>query len=404
MPTASEVQDAEQRLWGPGGEVAFRQRQGRLRSGAARRRAPQIAPAADPRFMRHSSLSSAHPSSPIYRAAWGRYMLDQATDTDMSVLRMRLPTGDEDSTPAELRAVLEQRDLGVGSGSIGGFTVPATAATALARVVKAYSAVIRVAQSWETTSGSDAVLPLVSDDSANSAAITAENSLVASTGADITLTGRTFHSYPYVSKIIKLPWTLLRDTSVPLESRLADVFGARLGRGLNVHLTSGTGAGAQPEGYLTNLTVGPTLPTGNTTTFTYNGVVDLVHSVDPAYRELPGCAFMCNDTSLAALQELKDSSNRPLWVASDTGPNGKLMGFDVVINPTAPNPAANVVGALTFGNWQLGYVVRVVGGTQYIRLAERYADTLEIGVMSYARFDGQPLDAAALRGLKHSAT
>ncbi len=45
------------------------------------------------------------------------------------------------------------------------------------------------------------------------------------------------------------------------------------------------------------------ITTAGATTITYDNIVDLVHSVDPAYRA--GARFMFNDTVLASIRKLK---------------------------------------------------------------------------------------------------
>src|SRR3546814_16862749 len=81
------------------------------------------------------------------------------------------------------------------------------------------------------------------------------------------------------------------DSSIDGESFVRSRLGTLLGRITNKHCTTGTG-GSQPNGLITAATVGKTGTTGQTLTVIYDDLVDLEHSVDPAYREGGNCSFM----------------------------------------------------------------------------------------------------------------
>src|SRR3546814_11896145 len=79
------------------------------------------------------------------------------------------------------------------------------------------------------------------------------------------------------------------DSSIDGESFVRSRLGTLLGRITNKHCTTGTG-GSQPNGLITAATVGKTGTTGQTLTVIYDDLVDLEHSVDPAYREGGNCS------------------------------------------------------------------------------------------------------------------
>src|SRR5205807_937527 len=113
------------------------------------------------------------------------------------------------------------------------------------------------------------------------------------------------------------------------------------GRIIATHLVNGTGT-AQPTGILTGITAGKTGATGQTTTVIYDDLVDLSHSVDPAYRQLGRCVFLMNDTTRGAIAKLKDGYGRPLFVPSVTaGETDTILGYRVVVDQAMPNMAAN---------------------------------------------------------------
>src|SRR3546814_11000051 len=96
------------------------------------------------------------------------------------------------------------------------------------------------------------------------------------------------------------------DSSIDGESFVRSRLGTLLGRITNKHCTTGTG-GSQPNGLITAATVGKTGTTGQTLTVIYDDLVDLEHSVDPAYREGGNCSFMMADGSVKTIQKIKDS-------------------------------------------------------------------------------------------------
>src|SRR5690606_12480293 len=90
-------------------------------------------------------------------------------------------------------------------------------------------------------------------------------------------------AYTYTSKLMKVSWQLLNDSAFDLPSFLGRKAGERIGRAWAAHLVGGTGTG-QPTGLVANCTVGHTGATSAAPAITYDDMIDLEHSVDPAYR------------------------------------------------------------------------------------------------------------------------
>jgi HK97 family phage major capsid protein len=183
--------------------------------------------------------------------------------------------------------------------------------------------------------------------------------------------------------------------------------GTRIRRGVANHLINGTGTG-QPTGLLTNVRTGATGVTGETVPVAYADLVNLIHAVDPAYRQGGNCKFLTNDLTLEAIQKLVDTTNRPLWSPGYPGGIGRatpqtILGYPFVIDNAMPIMAANAK-SIAFGDFKAGYVVRQVQGVQVIRLDERYADFLQTGWQAYARFDGIIDDGNATACFVNSAT
>ncbi|MFJ4712716.1 phage major capsid protein [Streptomyces sp. NPDC088785] len=294
----------------------------------------------------------------------------------------------------------ELRAAGVATGAAGGYTVPPEFRAKLVEAQKFYSSMRDVAEVITTESGATLPWP-TNDDTANVGAILAENTQV--TEQDITFGTKDVDAYVYTSKLVRVSLQLLNDSAFDLEGWLAKVLGRRIGRAQNAHFTTGTGS-SQPEGVQTNATIAKTGANGQTTSVTYDDAIDLIHSVDPAYRNSGRAQWMLADGTLAAFRKLKDGQNRPLWEPSvQVGVPDGLLGYAYTINTDMPAMAANAKSIL-FGDFYAGYLIRDVQDVQLLRLAERYADYLQVGFLAFSRSDGIPQDTAAYKAYRNSAT
>jgi HK97 family phage major capsid protein len=150
-------------------------------------------------------------------------------------------------------------------------------------------------------------------------------------------------------------------------------------------------------------TAGNSTTSGETTSITYDDLVELEHSVDPAYRK--NARFMMSDTALKTVKKLKDGIGRPLWMAGlavkepDT-----INSYPYVINQDVAVPAASAKTVL-FGDFT-NYFIRRVAGVQVLRLTERYADYNQVGFLAFQRWDGQLVDAGThpIKYLQQSAS
>jgi hypothetical protein len=131
---------------------------------------------------------------------------------------------------------------------------------------------------------------------------------------------------------------------------------------------------------------------------TADELIDLQHSVDPAYRS-DRSRWMMADSTLAAIRKLKDSQGHYLLEPDvRAGIPNTLLGYPVVINNDMAAMATGVKSIL-FGDFTAGYVVRDVLDVRVIRMAERYADYFQVGFVAFMRSDGLVQDSAAYRAL-----
>jgi HK97 family phage major capsid protein len=258
--------------------------------------------------------------------------------------------------------------------------------------MKDYGAVINEAEVITTDSGNNLPWPTV-DDTSNVGVILAENTQMAE--QDATVGQASLDAYVISSKLTRVSFQLLQDSAVDPEALIVSLHGERIGRGMNVYLTTGTGT-AQPDGIVTNAATGVTA--AGAAAITADELIDLVHSVDPAYRN-ERAAFMLADATLAKVRKLKDSQNQYLWQPGlQAGQAGSLFGHRYVVNQQMPAATTGNKSVL-FGDFREGYVVRIVRQIQNIRFSERYADYLQVGFTSFARFDGTQKNASAYKAL-----
>ncbi|MFD7093391.1 phage major capsid protein [Streptomyces xanthophaeus] len=292
----------------------------------------------------------------------------------------------------------EVRALGTSPDTAGGYLVPDELRATMTETMKAFGGILSLANVITTATGNDLAWPS-NDDTSNEGALLAENTQVGE--QDITVGRRALKAHTYTSKLVRLSLQLATDSVFDLEAWLPRKLGERIGRAAAGHFATGTGID-QPEGITTGATVGKQGASGQTTSIIYDDLIDLEHSVDLAYRG--NARYLMSDSMLKTIRKLKDGQNRPLWVPTPvTGMSPTINGWEYTIDNKMPVPAASAK-TIIFGDIKAGYVVRQVQGVQMLRLAERYADYLQVGFIGFARFDGMVDDPSAIRAYQHAAS
>ena len=295
-----------------------------------------------------------------------------------------------------------QNAQGVGTGSGGGYTVPQGFYDELQDAQKAYGGMMEpgVAFVCDTSTGNPLPIP-TDNDTTNSGAILTENTQVGT--QDITFGSINLGAYTYTSKLVLVSNQLLQDSAFNLDSFLAGKLGTRIARAINTHFTVGTGSG-QPNGVITAATAGPVGAAGETTSLVFDDLINLEHSVDPAYRK--NARFMFADDTLKAIKKLKDNQGRYIWdpgltVAKEPA---TINSYQYTVNQDMPVMAANAK-SVAFGDFSKYFIRRIVG-TQVLRLTERYADYNQTGFVAFQRWDGNLIDAGThpIKYFANSAT
>ncbi len=296
----------------------------------------------------------------------------------------------------------EQRSGQVSSpGSAGGYLV-AVDTSLMSEVdvaLKRYGNIFEVATVVDTPTGAPLPWPTI-DDTSNLAEITAENGTVGQT--DMSFAQKQLSAYKYDSGFIKVSWELMNDSIIDLASFVGRMSGIRLGRKLNKDFVSGTAGVNNPTPLTLSATDSGVSP-ASATVLTYSELLGWFHSIDPAYRDEPGCAWMFADSFLQMLRGIVDVNGRPLLNSSLEGISGGIPAMrqtlfekPYYVNQAVASPASSAKAGF-FGDLSKIIIRRVSGGEEggynLVRLNEKFADTGQIAFLTWGRFDSLLSDA-----------
>ncbi len=304
-------------------------------------------------------------------------------------------------TAQEIEAI--RNTMSTTTGSEGGFTVQPVVASTLIEALKDFGAMRRLAERLVTTTGADLSFPST-DGTSEEGEIIAQN--LPSSDADIAFGTVPLNTYKFSSKVVAIPIELLQDSNIDVVALVNRRLRERVGRIQNRLFSVGTGT-AQPFGVATAATAGKVGTTGQTLTVTYDDLVDLVDSIDPAYQT-EAQRFHFSQTVRRVVRKIKDTAGRPIWTPSyDEGMSAKtpdlLLGYPVEINNHMPVPAANAK-SITFGDHSK-YIVRDAMELTMFRFEDSaYLKKGQVGFMAWARAGGNLTDTNAVKAYQHSAT
>ena len=321
--------------------------------------------------------AAAGKDTPEYRRAFADYLLN----------------GAQGISP-ETRSLIEKRDSI--SGLSAGVLIPTDLASSIEIALKTYGGMFEAGQIITTSKGGDLTFPTVNDTAAK-ATIVAEYDQ--STKRTPTFGSVTLKAFTYRTPIIPVSLELLQDSAFDLDSLLSQLLSESFGRGVNEHLTTGSGTG-QPRGIVTAATA---IENGAAAgAITLDNIIDLIAGVDSAYAKTG--KFMFNHKTLWALAKIKDTHGQYIWQENArVGQPGTIFGKGYVINDDVADIGAGNASVL-FGDLSK-YKIRLVKGFRVIRLNELLAEYLSIGLFGFARVDGTLIDAGThpVKKLVHGA-
>lgn len=319
--------------------------------------------------------------------------------------------GNLGSMDPEARAVLragyqaipaEQRAQTSGTDSAGGYTVPTELLNIIEVSMKAHGPMYNGSVITEivTNGGGQLTMPTVDDTTVTAGAHTEGATLTDDGGKDVTFVGKALDAFAFNTEWLRVSRELADDSIFAMENLIGELLGERLARIANAQLTTGSGSSA-PNGIVTASALGKTAAA--TSAITWDEVLDLEHSVDPAYRTAPKVAYMFNDATLKALRQLKDGDGNYLWQMGNVqaGIPNTFNGRTYHINQDVADLGA-AAKVMLFGDFGKYYVRKV--GQPLIGAIEDKDFWPGFGMAGYIRFDGELSNTGAVKHLITAAS
>lgn len=328
---------------------------------------------------------------------------------ETGALRAMLAGGLSALSPDQRQAMASRQNpdiraaMSTTTGTEGGYTVATEYNRQLIEAMRALGGVRPVAHVFQTATGATMNFP-TADSTAEEGEIVGQNAPVA--GGETAFGNATMDVFKYSSKKIALPFELLQDSMFNLEAYIQTLLSLRIGRITNRHYTVGTGTN-QPRGIVTASSLGKAAATGGATTVTYDDLIDLEHSVDPAYRA--AAKFMFHDDTLKALRKIKDENGRPIFVPGyETGnPGGapdRILNRTYSINQHMAPMAASAKSIL-FGDFSKYFVRDVMDLTVFRMTDSAFTLNGQVGFVAFMRTGGNLVDVGgAVKHFANSAT
>lgn len=297
---------------------------------------------------------------------------------------------------AGVQSAKEFRMQTTGTNTAGGYTVPVELANFIVKSMKDWGPMYDEAVTTVISTGSGNIIniPTIDDTGVTAGKHTEGTALTDDGGKDATFGQKQLGAYVYDTEFVKFSMELAQDSIFNMESLLGALLGERLGRIANRELTVGDGTD-DPNGVVTASSLGKTAAAA--AALTSDELIDLLHSVNAAYRRSPKARWMFADTTLAAIRKLKDGQGNYLWQMGDItkGEPGTLLSYRYEINDDVPAIAASAKPVI-FGDFSR-YFVRKVGSPVIGVLRERFWP--DLGIAGLIRFDGELGDTAAVKHL-----
>jgi HK97 family phage major capsid protein len=144
------------------------------------------------------------------------------------------------------------------------------------------------------------------------------------------------------------------------------------------------------------------VPGGDASNLTADGLIDLFHSLPPAYRNVG--AWMMNSKTVGAVRKLKSSTGNYLWVDSLVAGNPPtILSRPVIEAVDMPDIGANAF-PIVFGDFNSGYRIYDRIGLTILRDPFTQATNGLVRFHARRRVGGDVVKAEALRKLKISVS
>ena len=283
------------------------------------------------------------------------------------------------------------------TGLDGQILVPNEMASSIEKALKSYGGMLEAGSIINTTNGGDLIIPTINDTTSKAKTLGAYKKTEQDTK---TFGSITLKAYTFRTPQIPISLELLQDSAFNIEQVIIDLLTDSFGRGLNEDLTIGDGI-EKPTGIITQAHPSTAIPSA--TSITFDDILDLMKGLSSAYGQQ--AKFMFNTNTLYSLMKIKDADGKNIWSQSisETIP-ARIYGKTYIINDDIPDIGAGAASVL-YGDLSK-YKIRVVKGFTVLRQNEALMEYLAIGLLGFARYDGQLIDAGThpVHKLVHAAS
>lgn len=191
---------------------------------------------------------------------------------------------------------------------------------------------------------------------------------------------------------------LLEDSSINVETWLADKIANRFARTEASSFVTGNGVG-KPRGFLTYAN-GTTFGTieqvnmGNASLLTADGFISIKYALKEYYLELG--TWLMNRSTLAAAMKLKDGCGDYIWKPGllSNDPYSTLLGLPVRMSTTMPTVATNAL-SVVLADWKRAYMIVDRLGISTLR--DPYTSKPYVEFYTRKRVGGAMLDFDAIK-------
>lgn len=282
------------------------------------------------------------------------------------------------------------------TNSEGGYTLGGQNYSGLEKTLKYFGGIASVCDYQSVSDGRGGFWATIND-TANSAA--AVNELAGAANTAITVGQVAYVFYKIGSGAFPVSNELLTDSLENWDQIVNEVLGERVGRKVATHCT--TGNLTSSKGFMLETTQGKAAT--DDTTFTPNELLDLYHSVDPAYRNDPSCYWYMNDSTLCYLRKQVDDMGKPVFMDSYMGGDTPtILGKKIIICNDMADIAASAK-PVAFGAASK-FKVRVVGTPTVRRLDEIAADDDCVVFLTHLRLTSRLVVPTAIKHLTMAAS
>jgi HK97 family phage major capsid protein len=339
---------------------------------------------------------------------------------ELTMKRVRPPLGGaQQPVPSEHKAAFEaylrsgderpMRTLDVkamssGSGSDGGYVVPAEVEAEIGRRLAQISPIRSIATVRQVSS---AVLKKPFSVSGPAVGWVAETGARAQTTTN-TLAELQFPTMELYAMPAATP-TLLEDAVVDLEAWIAAEVETAFAEQEGTAFVTGNGTN-KPKGFLDYTKVAEGSWSWGNVGYLATGVdgalpasnpsdvlIDLIYALKAGYRQ--NASFVLNRKTQAAIRKLKDADGNYLWQPpAAVGQRASLMGFPVVESEDMPNAASNAT-PIAFGDFARGYLIVDRAGVRVLR--DPYSAKPYVLFYTTKRVGGGVQDFDAIKLLKY---